>query len=97
MKTSWKELVREAIAVNGESLTDIVATTLGRKQFEAEFADNTPFPHGKPFTAWSKNFVYFPAVKISVGPDGEIDLSEYVASAPRHVQRSVAVRHVGYG
>lgn len=96
MNTSWKELIREAMAKNGEGLADIVATTLSKEQLSSPFADDSSFPRGKPFTAWSKTFVYFPAVKFSLVVGGEMAMCEYVASAPRHVQKSVAVEHVGY-
>ena len=92
MKTSWRKLVREAMTRNGENLSDLVATTLSQAEFNAAFETPSVSPQGKHFTAWSAKYVYFPAW---VGGQAEFDY-EYVASAPRHVQRSIAVEHVGY-
>ena len=74
-KTCWKDLISEAMEEKKESWKDVVQCTLSKEDLLAEFDDSYGATEGRPFTLWTKERVYFPAVY-----DGE----ERVASAPRN-------------
>lgn len=57
---SWKELISEEMKKHGESWSDMVAITLTAEEAGEGFDINASGPHGKPFTAWTENRVYFP-------------------------------------
>jgi hypothetical protein len=58
--TTWKELLESAFKITGDSLDEVVCT-LSKDELQIEFDDSHGMPEGKPFTAWSRNYVYFPA------------------------------------
>jgi len=70
MKSNWKELIKEA--ANSE---EIIACTLNDEELEECFDTGFGGHEGKPFTAWSENYVYFPVV---------YDGAEWVGRAPRN-------------
>ena len=78
--TNWRKLLHEA--AEGDK---IIACTLTREELNEEFDDNYGGPKGKPFTAWSNEYVYFPAT---------YDGAEWVARAPRNPCKK-ATKHVG--
>lgn len=69
-KTNWKELIEEA--AKGDK---IIACTLTEDELLLEFNDGYGNYEGKPFTAWSEKYVYFP-----VGYDG----AAWAGRAPRN-------------
>jgi hypothetical protein len=84
-KTTWREMIGEAMAENGESWKDIVHTTLTDEELDTEFDDGYGGSEGCPFTLWTETAVYFPAV---------YDGAEWVASVPRN-PCDMAMGHVG--
>lgn len=56
-----------------------ITCTLSKEELEAEFYSGFGSPNGKPFTAWSDKYVYFPACYdgaewieyVSRNPDGQ--------------------------
>jgi len=79
---TWKERIE--FAASGDK---ILKCTLSKEELETEFDDGFGIQEGKPFTAWSAKWVYFPAV---------YDGAEWVARAPRNPCDS-ATEHVGGG
>lgn len=82
---NWKQLITEQLQKNGETWGDIIATTLTEEELNSEFDSGYGWADGKPFTAWTKNYVYFPAV---------YDGSEWCDSVPRN-PCDIAKKHVG--
>ena len=82
METNWKELIKR-VAGNDR----IIACTLTKKELLKEFDDGYGGIEGKPFTAWSERYVYFPVY---------CDNVEWVARAPRNPCNK-ATYHVGGG
>lgn len=78
MKTNWK---KELNRYNDE----IVHCTLSEEELNKEFDSGYGGEEGKPFTAWSEMWVYFPVC---------YDGSEWVERAPRHICDYVC-DHVG--
>lgn len=80
MTTTWKEQIQIEMGIYGESLSDIISSTLSQEQMNAEF-DNSmnAVLEGIPFTIWTANRVYFPAcydtgewcASVSRSPDGK--------------------------
>lgn len=68
--TNWKELIREAS--DGD---EIIACTLTEEELLQPFNAGYGIPNGKPFTAWSDTYVYFPT---------EYDGTEWVSRVPRN-------------
>lgn len=85
MRTNWRKAITEALKDNGEAWSDVIACTLTPDQRDIEFSADYGTSEGKPFTAWTKNYVYFPAV---------YDGSEWVESVPRN-PCDVVKEHVG--
>lgn len=83
--TTWRCLLVQEMDKRGESFGDLVAITLTDAQLDAEFDDGFGCSEGEPFTAWTTNRVYFPAV---------YDGSEWVASVARNPD-GVPTCHVG--
>ena len=84
--TNWRELILKAMREHGESLGDIIANTLNEQEMGIKF----PRGHkagleGQPFTIWTNNRVYFPAV---------YDGSEWVESVSRNPDGK-ATHHIG--
>lgn len=81
--SSWKELLD--FESDGD---EIIYCTLSEDELLEEFDRGFGYLEGKPFTAWSNKYVYFPVC---------YDGSEYVAKVPRNPCSEVT-EHVGdYG
>ncbi len=80
MKTNWKKLIEDI--ARGDK---IIACTLSEEELLEEFDDGFGGSQGKPFTAWSEAYVYFPVV---------YDGAEWVGAAPRK-PCDLATDHVG--
>ena len=76
---NWGKLILE------EATEEIVFCTLTDEELQEEFHDGYGGHEGKPFTAWSENYVYFPVV---------YDGSEWVGKAPRNPCNE-ATNHIG--
>jgi hypothetical protein len=81
--TTWRKQIAAEMAQHpGEEL---VAVTLSDEELDREFDSGYGGSQGDAFTAWSENWVYFPAV---------YDGAEWVASVPRHPCDEATI-HVG--
>ena len=67
---TWRHLINDIAA--GDK---IIASTLTDEEMDVEFCDDYGGSEGKPFTAWSEHFVYFPIV---------YDGAEWVGRVPRN-------------
>ena len=83
---TWRQMLTGECKSNGDEFEDL-EMTLTAEELDKEFYDGYGAEEGAPFTAWSKNWVYFPAI---------YDGSEWVASAPRN-PCDVKTDHVGGG
>ncbi|WP_050994527.1 hypothetical protein [Sinorhizobium fredii] len=72
---TWRELITDALQGNEESWSDIVSITLSDAELDVEFDRGHGEVNGKPFTAWTTNYVYFPLC---------YDGAEWCGSAPRN-------------
>ncbi|NCC26388.1 MAG: hypothetical protein EOM25_14510, partial [Deltaproteobacteria bacterium] len=72
---TWRNLIESAMKKRGETMDDIVSITLTEKELDREFDDGYGVEEGQPFTAWTKEAVYFPL---------RYDGSEWVGSVSRH-------------
>lgn len=81
--TSWRELIEEAMMYNSDSWGNIVESTLTAEEMDEMFYNGYGSENGRPFTLWTKEWVYFPL---------EYDGSESVGSAPRNPCK-IALRH----
>lgn len=79
-KTTWRKSISEC--ADGD---EIIYCTLTDAELDVEFDDGYGTSRGKPFTAWSERYVYFPAV---------YDGLEWVERVPRNPCAEVP-RHVG--
>lgn len=73
--TTWRKMITEALAEQGETWADVEACTLSEAALDAVFDDGYGVPKGQPFTVWTPKRVYFPA---------QYDGREWVASVARH-------------
>jgi hypothetical protein len=71
MATTWRKMLREVLP-EGET---IIHCTLTPKELDEQFDGGYGLTEGRPFTAWSENWVFFP-----IGYDG----AEKVGKAPRN-------------
>ena len=79
MKTTWKEQIEREMGFYGESLLDIVSSTISEDKMNKEFDNSYGLVEGIQFTVWTANRVYFPAsydgaewcVSVSRNPDGK--------------------------
>lgn len=77
--SSWKELLCEALAEEGESWEDVEGNTMSDAQMSEQFDYGYGAPEGTPFTVWTKRSVYFPLCydgaewvgRVARHPDGE--------------------------
>ena len=83
MKTWYDEIS----CIAKEKGEDIIECTLSEADLHEEFNDGFGGTEGKPFTAWSENWVYFPIC---------YDGAEWVGCAPRN-PCSEAMDHQGGG
>ena len=86
MTTSWREMLQEQCKEDGEDFSALIHT-LTEKQLDAKFDDGYGSTEGDKFTAWGKNWVYFP-----ICYDGQ----EWVGHAPRNPCET-AMEHQGGG
>ena len=84
MKTNWKELFEETFPLTKDKLSDLVMT-LNMKELEERFDSGYGGAEGRPFTAWSKDWVYFPVC---------YDGSEWIGFVPRN-PCEIATEHKG--
>lgn len=85
--TTWYRLLWKELRDRGETMEDIVSTTLTDAQMHAEFDCGYGGTEGVRFTAWTKNRVYFPAC---------YDGAEWVASVSRNPDGQ-PTEHIGGG
>lgn len=83
--TTWKLLITEAMKQRRDSWENIEYCTLTADELEERFDSGYGCSDGKPFTLWTKDFVYFPVV---------YDGSEWADSVPRN-PRDDPTYHVG--
>jgi len=60
MKTSWRELIGDALRRNGEDWADVVSITLSSRELSKRFEISYGGPSGMSFAAWTARHVYFP-------------------------------------
>jgi hypothetical protein len=71
---SWRELLQITCAVTGERVEDLICT-LSEGEMHLPFDAGYTGTPGKPFTAWGRNYVYFPL---------SFDRMQWVGYAPRN-------------
>ena len=79
MNTNWKELIQYGMNKHKETFDDVVSSTLTEEELLKEFYCGYGCSEGAPFTLWTTNRVYFPAVydgaewveSVSRNPDGK--------------------------
>jgi hypothetical protein len=84
--TNWMTLIVKEMRRTGDRISDIEYTTLSNEDLLKEFDSGSGGTEGKPFTLWTKEYVYFP---FSYGGG-----AEGVASASRYPS-SYALKHIG--
>jgi hypothetical protein len=72
---TWKEGLEHTMKRNGETLSDIVSSTLTPEEMGRSFDGGYGGEEGLPFTVWTTDFVYFPVC---------YDGSEWVGSVARN-------------
>lgn len=85
--TTWKKQLEMRMAKHGETLKDIEANTMTRKEMNEEFDNGYGGKEGIPFTVWTKQSVYFPIC---------YDGAEWVGRVARHPDGQ-ATEHQGGG
>jgi hypothetical protein len=85
LMTTWRELIGDELKKNGETWRDIVSITLSDRELSKKFENSYSGPAGKPFAAWTTDYVYFPLC---------YDGMEGCGSAPRNPS-SRPVSHQG--
>lgn len=73
--TTWRQEIEKACRANGELYSDIIEVSIDKGELDREFDGGYGLEEGKPFAAWSENYVYFPVC---------YDGYEWVGSAPRN-------------
>jgi hypothetical protein len=84
--TTWRKEFEKVFELTGDSFDGLIAT-LTPEQLDVEFYSGYGGTEGFPFTAWSKDYVYFPAC---------YDGSEWVACVSRNPDGK-PTEHVGGG
>ena len=84
-QTTWRSELISALYTNGETWESLVAVVC--EDLDKHFDSGWGGPKGCPFTAWTKDFVYFPAC---------YDGSEWVASVARN-PNGQPTNHIGGG
>ena len=77
---TWRKLIADC-----QNDDIIIYCTLTEKELDTEFDGGFGCSEGKPFTAWSNNWVYFPVV---------YDGSEWVSRVRRNICNEASL-HVG--
>ena len=85
-KVTWRKMFEEVFADTGDTF-ETTKITLSQEELDVEFDDGYGGTNGKPFTAWSKKFVYFPA---------QYDGAEWIAYVSRN-PNGKATDHIGGG
>lgn len=76
MLNNWNEMLEERFReTTKESFDDIIECTLSKEEMDEDFDAGYGGTEGKPFLAWSKNWVYFPVC---------YDGAEWVGAVPRN-------------
>ena len=83
---NWRELISYEMKQYGETFSDVVSITLTDEDLNERFYDGFGSSNGKPFTAWTKDRVYFPVV---------YDGAEWVGSVPRNPNGEKTKHHGG--
>lgn len=84
-KTTWRKQILHEMEERRESWGTVESCTLSDEELDVEFDAGYGGANGKPFTLWTDDRVYFPAV---------YDGAEWVASVPRNPNEE-ATAHVG--
>ncbi len=85
--TTWREQISRELRNSKESWEDIESITLTDKELDRQFDAGYGATCGEPFTAWTKNRVYFPVC---------YDGAEWVASVARNPDKK-PTEHIGCG
>jgi hypothetical protein len=85
MNVSWREFLDEEMQRNGDTWNEVEQMTLTVEGLNRKFDATYGSSQGEPFTVWTKNWVYFPAV---------YDGSEWADSVARN-PNGHPKRHVG--
>jgi hypothetical protein len=84
-QTTWQLELEKAMTKAGESGKEIVGCTLTQQELDVKFPVDYGAPHGKSFTLWTANRVYFPVA---------VNGLEWVESVPRYPNNEPTY-HVG--
>lgn len=74
-KTSWRAMIESEMKSHGDSMENMVGSTLTNEQLDDVFYEGHSYAECRYFTLWTKDRVYFP-----VHYDGD----EYAGSVPRN-------------
>ncbi len=92
--TTWRTLIQSTMDENKDEahLTQMI-NTLSQEELDIKFDNSFGGLHGKPFLAYSPDYVYFPIM---------YDGAEWAGSAPRHphnqeYERREPLNHQGGG
>ncbi len=77
--TNWRKEIAEEMRLQGETWADVEVCAITEEQLDAQFYHGYGSAAGAPFTVWTKNRVYFPAVydgaewaeSVARNPDGK--------------------------
>ena len=83
---NWYDMLKEEVEDNGDNF-DNLKCTLSEEELKKKFDASYGATEGKPFTAWTENWVYFPIC---------YDGSESVGIAPRN-PCDISMGHQGGG
>lgn len=83
--TTWRKALGIAFADSKDSWENVEAMTLTEEQLDRPFDDGYGGSDGDPFTLWTKDHVFFPAV---------YDGAEWVAYVSRHPD-GMPTGHIG--
>jgi len=72
---TWRELITVEMEERGEAWGDVVGVACSEGELDRQFDSGYGGSEGAPFTLWTMDRVYFPAV---------YDGLEWVASVPRN-------------
>ncbi len=87
MNTTWRKIITDELKSRNETWLDVLACTLKSHELDIEFDHGFGGCSGKPFTLWTRHYVYFPT---------QYDGAEGVASAPRNISDE-PTHHAGGG
>ena len=85
--TTWRKEIIHAMQINKDTWDNIIACTLTDSDLNMSFDNGYGAIEGKPFTVWTKHYVYFPAC---------YDGAEWVGSVPRDPNEE-PTEHIGGG